>query len=209
MDLSTVEREEEDKEMNADEIEGIEENPTPKKKRKTWRFWIPRFYRKKEEQRITLVEEEEEGGPGTGPEVQGTLKQERPERELVEKEDRSSLSSNPNKFYADLHLNYNLSKLEEPQMLTAALRIVVRNIHLQGKSITFPIIEEVNKISLRANGITTDPEDLLKLIDKVFEIRKESFQMNNVYRQFVMAYGRNVFNLVEKFPACYVHTRQL
>lgn len=164
--------------------------------------------KKKEELRITLVEEEAEAGPGTGPEAQGTLKEERPEGELVEKEDRSNLSFNPNKFYEDLHLNYNLSKLEEPQMLTAALRIVVRNIHLQGKSITFPIIEEVDKISLRANGITTDPKDLLKLIDKVFERRKESFQMNNVYRQFVMAYGRNVFNPVEKFPACYVHTRQ-
>jgi len=93
-------------------------------------------------------------------------------------------------------------------MLTAALRIIVRNLHPSGKTIAFPIIEEVDKINLRANGITSDPQDLLTLIDKVFERRNESFHTNNVYRQFVMAYGRIVFIPAEKFPACYVHTRQ-
>jgi len=42
-------------------------------------------------------------------------------------------------------------------MLTTALRIIVRNLHLSRKRITFPIIDEVDKINLRANGITTDP----------------------------------------------------
>jgi len=82
----------------------------------------------------------------------------------VEKEDKSNLRFNPNKFFEDLHINYNLSKLEEPQILTAALRIVVRNIHLQGKSITFPIVEEVDKINLRANGIITHLKDFGEVI---------------------------------------------
>jgi len=79
-----------------------------------------------------------------------------------------------------MNLNYNLAKLEEPQMLTAALRVVVRNLHHYGKTIIFPIIKEGDKINLRANGITTDPQDLLSLNDKVFERREESFEMNNV-----------------------------
>lgn len=63
----------------------------------------------------------------------------------------------------------------------------MRNIDQQGKTITFPTIEEVDKINLRANAIITDPQDLLTLIDKVFERRKKSFLMNNAYKQFVMA----------------------
>jgi len=111
-------------------------------------------------------------------------------------------------FYNTMQLDYNLSRMEEPNILTAAMRIIVRNIHPHGKAITFPIIEEVDRINLRANGITTDPKDLLELIDRVFERREEDFQLNNVYRQFVMAYGRIAFNPAEKFPACYVYTRQ-
>jgi len=43
-------------------------------------------------------------------------------------------------------------------------------------------MEEVDKINRRANGITSDPQDLLTLIDKAFERRNESFHTNNVYR---------------------------
>jgi len=115
---------------------------------------------------------------------------------------------NPNVFYEHLNKEYIMSRLEEPSLLVAAFRIVVRNIHPNGKTITFPIIEEVDRINLRANGITTDPKNLLDLIDKVFERRDESFQLNSIYRQFVMAYGRIIFNPVEKFPACCIHLRQ-
>ena len=80
--------------------------------------------------------------------------------------------------------------------------------HPNGKNITFPTIEEVDKINLRSNGITSDPKDLLDLIDQIFSRREETFQLNNVYRQFVMVYGRITFNPAEKFPACYVYTRQ-
>lgn len=127
--------------------------------------------------------------------------------ELAENEQQKE-EFNPNKFYENLEASYNLSRLEEPSLLTAALRIVVRNMHHNGKSITFPTIEEVDRINLRASGITTDPQDLLKLIHKVFERREESLQLNSIYRQFVMAYGRIVFNPLEKFPACHVYTRQ-
>jgi len=96
-------------------------------------------------------------------------------------ENKKETCFNPNTFYENLDLNYNLTKLEEPLMLTAALRIIVRNLHSSGKTITFPIIEEVYMINFRANGITTDPQDLLKLIAKVFERRDESFQVNNFY----------------------------
>lgn len=54
-------------------------------------------------------------------------------------------------------------------MLTAALSVVVRNLDHYGK--TFPIRDEVDKLNLRVTGITTDPPDLLTLIDKVFERR--------------------------------------
>jgi len=98
--------------------------------------------------------------------------------------------------------------LEEPLLLAAALRTVVRNIHPNGKTITFPIIDEVDTVNLRSNGIITDPQKLLYLIDKVFERRDESLHLNNTYSQFVMAYGRTVFIPTEKFPACYVNLRQ-
>jgi len=92
-------------------------------------------------------------------------------------------------------------------MLVAALRTIVRNIHSNGKSITFPVIDEVDRIHLRANGITSDPQELWKLVIRVFQRRDECFQLNNVYRQFVMAYGRVIFEPTLKFPACFIHLR--
>ena len=129
------------------------------------------------------------------------------ERELTDQETKM-IASHPRSLYTTLQLDYNLSRLEETNTLTAALRVIIRNIHPQGKSITFPIIEEVDRINLKSDGITSDPGDLLKLVDKVFERRNETFRLNSVYRQFVMAYGRIAFNPAEKFPACYVYTRQ-
>jgi len=129
-------------------------------------------------------------------------------RELVREKTRHKEEFNPNKFYENLETNYNLSLLEERPLLTAPFRLMVKNMHHNVKNITFIIIEEINKIHLKANGITTDPQDLLNLIDKIFERREEPFQLNNIYRQFVMAYGRIAFNTAENYLACYDQTRQ-
>jgi len=133
--------------------------------------------------------------------------------EAIEKEQRREevkevTTLNSNKFYESLNNGYILSRLEEPQLLSATLRIIVRNIHPNWKTITLPVIEEVDRINLRSNAITTEPKELLELVDKVFTRRNETLQLNEVYRQFVMACGRTVFIPTEKFPACYVHTRQ-
>jgi len=103
-------------------------------------------------------------------------------------------------------LNHILSRLEEPATLTAAFGILITKNHQQGK--TFPITQEVDKINLRSNRIPTKLKDLLELVDKIFERRNETLQLNNVYRQFVMMYGRIAFNPAEKFSVCYVHMRQ-
>ena len=108
-------------------------------------------------------------------------------------------------FFDNIHLNYNLSRLKEPSLLTAALRLVVRHLHPTEKTITFPILEEVDRINLRASGITTNPQELLELLDRVFERRQESFQLKNVYRQFVMA--RAIYDPRLKFPECYVYIK--
>jgi len=40
---------------------------------------------------------------------------------------------NPKKCYENLETSFTLSRLEEPSLLTAALRVVVRNMHHNGK----------------------------------------------------------------------------
>lgn len=210
MDPSREELEEIKKKQNT---ELIDEPPTAgkhnsKKKKKNWKSWIPRLYKRKAIKNINQDTEDIEMEDTQDQDDRRTENEESQAVVQISIENKKEACFNSNTFYENLNLNYNLAKLEEPLMLTAALRIIVRNLHPSGKTITFPIIEEVDKINLRANGITSDPQDLLTLIDKVFERRNESFHTNNVYRQFVMAYGRIVFIPAEKYPACYVHTRQ-
>ncbi|KAF5282670.1 hypothetical protein FQA39_LY17530 [Lamprigera yunnana] len=77
--------------------------------------------------------------------------------------DRDANRSNPAHVYSLLEINYSLATLEDPKILTIALRHLVRMRHPKGKRITFPTIEAVDRITLKARGITTDVEGLQEL----------------------------------------------
>lgn len=101
---------------------------------------------------------------------------------------------------------YRLSILEEPQMLNLALRIIIRKLLINGGNITFPTPDAID-ITLKRNGLPTDPKTLLNLTDLVLARRSESLDLHEVYNDFVRAHGRAVFNLNEPWPQCYGHIR--
>ena len=88
-------------------------------------------------------------------------------------------------------------------MLEVALRFIIRNLNEEGGKIQFPALDEVDRINLKRNNLPTKITELLDLVDTVFERRKESLDLKRIYKQFVRAHGRTVFNLLEKWPNCY------
>lgn len=111
------------------------------------------------------------------------------------------------KLYENFEINMRLSRLEEERILTTALRHVVRNIHEHGRSITFPVLEEVDRIQLRSHNLPTEAKELKQLIDQVFRRRGEKYDIENIYRQFVMTHGRITFDSKQCWPASHIHTR--
>lgn len=91
-------------------------------------------------------------------------------------------------------------------VLTTALRHVVRRLHEDGEWITFSTQSAVDRISLKRNNLPTEPKGFLVLEDEIFEHRREDRNFNEVYKGFVKAHGRVVFDSKEPRPHCYVHT---
>lgn len=112
----------------------------------------------------------------------------------------------PSRIYQDFELTLQLSRMEETPTLTTALRHIIRKKHEKGKNITFPTIEAVDRIQLRSQNLPTDPDNLLQLTTKVFERRGESFDLEDIYQQFVVAHGRIALNAREKWPDSHIHT---
>ena len=113
---------------------------------------------------------------------------------------------NPVNIYKNLDHALQLSYLEEPSILTMALRHLVRHKHEKGETVTFPQIEAVDRIVLRSKNLPTDPNDLLELVKRVFKRREENFDVGEVYSQFVKAHGRTSFDPRQSWPQCYIHT---
>lgn len=113
----------------------------------------------------------------------------------------------PNQIYENFELNLRLSRLEEERHLTMALRHLVRNMHPNGNKITFPTLAEVDRIQLRCINLPTDPDTLKSLIDQVYDRRGETYDLESIYRQFVMTYGRIVIDPKQNWPNSHIHTR--
>lgn len=110
-------------------------------------------------------------------------------------------------IYQDFELMLKLSRLEEAQTLTTALRQLVRHRHPKGKQITFPTPEAVDRIQLRANNLPTDIDKLEDLIHKTFIRREETLDIEQLYKDFVMTHGRLTYDMTKKWPESHIHTR--
>lgn len=123
-------------------------------------------------------------------------------------QDEQRASQNIALMYENLEVNMRLSRLEEALILTTALRHLVRTTHSNGKKITFPVPEAVDRIQLKCANIPTDPVELRSLIDQVYKRRNEPFDIEELYAQFVMTHGRIAFDSTQQWPLCHIHIRQ-
>jgi len=88
-----------------------------------------------------------------------------------------------------------------------ALHCIVRNLHEEGRKITFPVPNAVDNICSKRNNLPSNPKELLMLVDEVFERREENLDLQEVYREFVQVYGRVVFDPKKPSPLNFAHTR--
>ena len=115
----------------------------------------------------------------------------------------SKSTLDPAYIYTTLEYKYKLTALEDPKLLEVALRFITRNLNEEGEKIQFPVLDEVDRINLKRNNLPTNIQELLNLVDEVFERREEPLDLKKIYRQFVRAHGRTIFNPLEKWPQCY------
>jgi hypothetical protein len=118
-----------------------------------------------------------------------------------------NISQNIKDMYHREEVRYHLARLEEPAILTVALRHITRNLCENGSKITFPVPNLVDKITLRSSNLPIDPGELLLLIDQVCERRGTEFDLGETYKHFVYAHGRVAFDSRQPWPHCYVHTK--
>ena len=109
-------------------------------------------------------------------------------------------------IYENFENSVKLARLEEPAILTMALRHIIRRTHQNGETVVFPQIDAVDRIALRTHNLPSDPMELLNLVNQVFERRNELINLEEVYKQFVRAHGRTTFDYNQKWPQCYVFT---
>lgn len=112
----------------------------------------------------------------------------------------------PRYIYQDMHRSLQLARLEDPPVLTTALRHLVRVGHKEGGRITFPVMEAVDRIHLKSLNLPTSFGELLRLIHEVFHRRGEVFDIEEIYKQAVRAYGKMAFEPTKSYPDCYIHT---
>lgn len=190
----------EKKEIPESTEETTEEGGKKKKKtnlgKKIWKY----FHKEKSSKEDIKVRPEE----GRGEE---TTNVEEEDREQKEEYEEAATQGDPTEIYKNFEINMQLSRLEEERTLTTALRHVIRNTHLKGKTITFPTIEAVDRIQLRTCNLPTDAIKLKELIDLVFKRREEICDTDEIYRQFVMTYGRITLDPKQSWPNNQLHTR--
>lgn len=110
-------------------------------------------------------------------------------------------------FYAGIENSMRLRRLEDTPNLTAALRQTVRSKHPKGTGITFPCPEAVDRMLLKSNGLPTDSDELLELVQHAFARRDENFNLEDVYKDLVKTHGRIAFDHTQKWPHSAIHTR--
>lgn len=112
----------------------------------------------------------------------------------------------PRPIYQSMERSLQLARLEEPSVLTTALRHLVRVGHANGDKITFPVMEAVDRIHLKSMNLPTAHGELLTLVHEVFCRRGEVFDIEEIYKQAVKAHGRIAYDFTKPWPECSVHT---
>lgn len=109
--------------------------------------------------------------------------------------------------YESVEYDMRLTRLEEPKLLTTALRHLIRTSHPKGGYITFPVPEAVDRIQLKCACLPTDAVQLKELTERVFQRREETLDLENLYNDFVKTHGRNTHDFTQKWPMSHIHTR--
>lgn len=112
-------------------------------------------------------------------------------------------------MYISIENRMRLKNLKEDKNLLTALRHLVRCLHEGGRNIVFPIPEAIDRIQLRCSNLSTEPRELQRLVDLVFQRREETLDLEAAYRDFVGFYGRVVFDNTQIWPKCYTVVRTL
>ncbi|KAK9701477.1 hypothetical protein QE152_g30568 [Popillia japonica] len=74
---------------------------------------------------------------------------------INENGDNRDNGTNITNIYNGIEMSMRLRRLEDVPILTAALRQLIRTLHLKGDTITFPCPEAVDRIHLKSNGLPT------------------------------------------------------
>ncbi|KAG5864208.1 hypothetical protein JTB14_010016 [Gonioctena quinquepunctata] len=114
---------------------------------------------------------------------------------------------NINEIYANIEVNMKLSRLEEPKILITALRHYVRNKHIKGNKVTFPVPGAVDQIQLKCYNIPTHIDELEGLLKQVFSRWNEVLDLEELYRDFAITHGRIAFDHTKSWPLCHIHIR--
>lgn len=129
------------------------------------------------------------------------------QRRSDEEERETPRGIDPTPIYENFELKLRLSRLEDEKLLTTALKHLVRHLHPKGETITFPTLEEVDKITLKSSNLPTNPIDLKKLVDQVFDRRDEQYDLETTYKQFAKIHGRITYDPKQSWPGCQIHSR--
>jgi len=101
-----------------------------------------------------------------------------------------------------------LRRFEDPTVFKLALELVVRRIRRYGKHINWPNPEVVTMMTLKAEGLPTEPEELLTLMREAVPKRGETLNIEEVENDLCVVYGRRVFRPDQPDPHCHGTTHE-
>lgn len=106
-------------------------------------------------------------------------------------------------IYGEFEDVMKLSRLEEPLLRISALRLLSRNLHPDGRRITFPVPAAIDELNLRSVGLPIDSQELLALTKRAFLRRGVPFSLNSITEDFAAAHGKITFDHSKPWPSCY------
>jgi len=111
-------------------------------------------------------------------------------------------------FRESIEKAMKLRRFEDPKVFTLALELVVHRIGRYGKQINWPNPEVVTLMTLKAEGLPTEPEELLKLMKEAVEVRGETLNIEEVKSDLCVVYGRRIFRPDQPDPHCHGTTHE-
>jgi len=85
-----------------------------------------------------------------------------------------------------------LRRFEDPKFFKLALELVIRRIGRYGRHINCSNPEVLTRMTLKAEGLPTEPEQLLKLMQEAVEVRGETLNVEEVENDLCVFYGRRL-----------------